>query len=509
MFLVSKLCSLKALSYTLLLGIPFVLCGQQTLYYDRGDRPSWYATDAWSLVNDPPVYDQEWVDGRIADFGSGGAFNFDAGGTSPRISSEPVLVNGLLNSGSQVGFVGTSSIVVTVSFVGTDPFIDGIFQFAGRTILLGDFELVGGSILVSGSGGGADPNSHTVTVSGGVFNMSKGNRLSVRTTLVVDGGDFIVDGRENLTLGAVTVDNGNFSLGSNRGLGTISNVNIARLEGGGDGSILSTVVDGGSPSNGALSILTINQADDSEYAGTITGFGAGPDGDNTLQIVKSGDGKLTLSGSISDIFNTTTVSGGGLFINSSSTSFGDHDGTTAILIEAGAQFGGIGTITTLDGDHIVVNQGASLVAGADQAVGLTTYALGSGSVLNLSAAAGEADWLKFHLGNADTAGVTYDQILVSSGSVNIGSGAMGLDDFDFTFLGGFGPGTFTLISAVDLIGSLAAGNLSGELNGYDAILSRSGDDLILTVIPEPGILTLVFAIGAAAVIVLRRRSWGN
>jgi hypothetical protein len=80
-------------------------------------------------------------------------------------------------------------------------------------------------------------------------------------------------------------------------------------------------------------------------------------------------------------------------------------------------------------------------------------------------------------------------------------------DFNFTPLGGFGPGTYLLIDAGSVNGSLGAGT-SGTINGLPASLAVQGNDLVLTVVPEPGTLALlvVGAIGALSYAWLRRCS---
>jgi hypothetical protein len=80
------------------------------------------------------------------------------------------------------------------------------------------------------------------------------------------------------------------------------------------------------------------------------------------------------------------------------------------------------------------------------------------------------------------------------------AGALGLNgqqfsDFNFTPLDGFEPGAYPLIDAGSINGSLGA-NTSGMIDGLPATLAISGNDLVLTVVPEPGTLALF---GASAV----------
>ena len=86
------------------------------------------------------------------------------------------------------------------------------------------------------------------------------------------------------------------------------------------------------------------------------------------------------------------------------------------------------------------------------------------------------------------------------------SGALTLNgqqfsDFTFNTLAGFGAGTYTLIDAGSVSGSLGA-NVSGTLGGLAATLAVSGHDLVLNVmaVPEPSGLVLL-AVGLLGLLV--------
>jgi hypothetical protein len=76
----------------------------------------------------------------------------------------------------------------------------------------------------------------------------------------------------------------------------------------------------------------------------------------------------------------------------------------------------------------------------------------------------------------------------------------GLQFSDFSFMpqDGFGPGTYTLIAASSIRGSLGD-NVSGNVNGFDASISTDGGNLLLTVVPEPASFVLL-GIGAAGLL---------
>jgi hypothetical protein len=198
-----------------------------------------------------------------------------------------------------------------------------------------------------------------------------------------------------------------------------------------------------------------------------------------------------------------TVSDGQLIINSANTSFGDGTvgaglGTTAIRVLSGGTLGGTGTITTLVGDNVNVDSGGKLAAGLVGTAGTTTYALGTGASLDISNIASGA--LLFDLGSNSSAGVTYDQIRLTSGTLEFGT----LDFSDFTFnpLTGFGSGTYTLFNTSNLNATL--GSATGTIGSYNATLSISGNNVLLNVVPEPHSAALVL-LGAGLCLTLWSR----
>ncbi len=92
--------------------------------------------------------------------------------------------------------------------------------------------------------------------------------------------------------------------------------------------------------------------------------------------------------------------------------------------------------------------------------------------------------LNFEL--ADTS--ASDKIAMTNSTLSL-SGQQ-FSDFSFTPLSGFGQGKYILIDANNVQGSLGA-NLSGLIGGLPASLSISGNDLILTVVPEPSSIRLL------------------
>jgi len=107
------------------------------------------------------------------------------------------------------------------------------------------------------------------------------------------------------------------------------------------------------------------------------------------------------------------------------------------------------------------------------------------------------------LGGNATAGTTYDQIRVTSGSLAIGTGLLNFDDFTFAALPGFDDGSYTLFQTSGISGTLGS-SLNGTISGKSATLSISGNDVLLSVIPEPGTLA-TFLFGALALLGVRRQ----
>ena len=139
-----------------------------------------------------------------------------------------------------------------------------------------------------------------------------------------------------------------------------------------------------------------------------------------------------------------------------------------------------------------------------------TFSLGTGE-LDTTAAVGGANTgaFVFELGSNAAPGSTYDQILLTSGTLNIGTGILEASDFSFTTLAGFGSGVYVLFDAASAIsGSLGANTTVDLGSGYTGTLSLadSNTNLILTVVPEPQTATLLcLALGTTFVFITRRR----
>ncbi len=223
--------------------------------------------------------------------------------------------------------------------------------------------------------------------------------------------------------------------------------------------------------------LTVGGATSTVFAGDISGSGA---------LTKVGSGTLELSGTSTPTGGPILVQGGTLLLTGSLSG-------SLVEVQSGGTLGGTGTI---GGDLYITGTG-KLSPGTSPGTLTVT-----GSTLDFSDAvfATNTHALVFELGS------TSDRVNVTTGQLGIGTGVLEFDDFTFTESAGFGPGTYTLFdSTQDLFGALGA-NLSGTIVG-DLVgtlsLADTNNDIVLTVIPEPG--SAIFFLGGLSLLASRRR----
>jgi autotransporter-associated beta strand protein len=193
---------------------------------------------------------------------------------------------------------------------------------------------------------------------------------------------------------------------------------------------------------------------------------ANPSGTGKLALTKADAGKWILTGA-STYTGNTTVNAGTLLVNSP----GSLAAASAVAVNGGT-LGGNGTV----GGTVTVAAAGSVAPGAS--AGTLTISGG----LDISAPVnGGAGKLKFEL---DSLVNTNDKIAVT-GTLTIGSGALGFSDFVFTNLGGLqatGATPYKLITSGGISGSLNAANLSGSLGGgLTGTLQVTGNDIELVV----------------------------
>lgn len=419
-------------SLLMLMSLPSVLAAEYHYDPNRKGGPWNLAEACWAATGEG-MYDQVWQDGNSA------YFEFPKSQTVTLDGLENIVVTGLVNLGDRLT-LRSQEKVRTLTF--EDATIEDAghrIRFSSALALKGNFTLNGGRMEFSAPG----PGYYT-------------------------------------GFGAVTIDSGEIYLGNNQTLDSFD-VAVTSLQGTGGAIRVYDPKEGeNAQTANRSSSLTVNQSTDTVFAGDIEGKATNSaDISQFITVVKQGAGTLSLSGRLSGLVK---VDEGRLYVNSPDATFGDGTqganlGTTAILVDGEGILGGEGTIATLPGDDVVVTEGGKLAAGLEGKIGSTVYELGEGAALDLSDI--PEGGLLFDLGSPAKAGKTYDQILVKSGELKMGT----LDFAKFAFLpqDGFGPGTFTLFEGATISGKIGAA--AGKIGAYSATLSVSGSKILLTVTP--------------------------
>ncbi len=201
---------------------------------------------------------------------------------------------------------------------------------------------------------------------------------------------------------------------------------------------------------------------------------------------------MTFGGTQKMIVNNSMGSGLGQFgINAT--------GTSSL---AGSVLGGSGFLTpgdsTTNANITIANFGTlspgdNFTPAADVGTLTTTFGNTAGKMILSSGS-------KYVFDLATTAPGASDQIVLMNGTLQLNGQQFA--DFTFNNLAGFGAGTYTLFDATTITGSLGA-SVAGTIGGLGSTLSVSGNDVILTVVPEPATLSLLA--GTAIGLLARRR----
>ncbi|MGA2059392.1 MAG: autotransporter-associated beta strand repeat-containing protein [Thermoguttaceae bacterium] len=216
---------------------------------------------------------------------------------------------------------------------------------------------------------------------------------------------------------------------------------------------------------------------------TFTGTGSNSTIDTSGYLIKlygdmSGSGSLNKdgTGTLQLIGNNVSYSGD-INVNAGTLEILKKGYTGLVTINNGGRFGGSGFGSI---SQIIVNSGGHIYARAYQP-DIGTLSLTGNLTLN-SGAVLEYDLSRNYLGS--------DKISLTSSTLFLHG--QQFSDFIFTPDSSFGPGIYTLIDAGDIQGSLG-GNLTGTIKGLQSSLSISGNDIILSVVPEPATMALLSA----------------
>jgi autotransporter-associated beta strand protein len=470
------------------------------------------------------------------------------GGTTGKIGSGPLILNGTLVTARSDGWTFTEDINplgptggLTLAGDGTVNLaagvdvqvndlhfgINGANDTLGGTLNIanGNSVVVQNSLIIGNSGGGGAPSIGIINQTGGSLDVNAPN---------TDGRNFVIghwpQGQGTYNQSGGTLNSPNISMAiSWDGSGTYNlsggTANVLGLRFGHNaaqsgvfnftGGTLNLGAEGiweqntGFPNDINLGGGTLTAAVDTniylptELTGTNGNVNFNTNG-NTLSIsgamsgsggfTKTGAGTLILTNS-NTYAGTTTISAGTLRVNNLT---GSATGSGNVTIAAGARLEGDGTIG--DGTGAITAALNGKLAPGNSA-GTLTMNLGTGS-LNLVGAVTPvgSGALEFELGP------TSDLVRLTTGTLTIGSGVLEFNDFLFTLLTGFTQGDYVLFDGDAPINGTLGPNVTGFLSpAFPATLqfANGNTDLILHVVPEPGSVSAMIA-GLGLLMGLRR-----
>jgi hypothetical protein len=298
---------------------------------------------------------------------------------------------------------------------------------------------------------------------------------------------------------SVDIDGDNFVIGAQRGNGQMSESGKAYT-----GSVSSlTTLDTGSTSR-SIDGISFASRDDWIIGQTTDGNQVTLTSGDTGTVVSAD--KAVYIGQNAGSDNNTLVIGGTLTANQINVGATDNTGNTLVidgnvtapvLVAAGSEISGSGTLNGL----LTLGSGATLAPGNSPG----TLTLASGLTLNAGS------FLNFELGNPlGTAGVDSDLILITGGTLS--GPTSGLVTINFIDAGGFGVGTYDLIngSAATFANfettDFALGN---SIAGYDYSFGLSGGILQVTTsysaVPEPSTYAAILGLLALGAVIVRKR----
>jgi autotransporter-associated beta strand protein len=389
---------------------------------------------------------------------TGTTLTLETGGASDWTSSTSgVGTLGGLFSG--LGSAGTS----TVSFSGDATL--GL-EMTGNLTYAADIPNLGTNLSITKTGGSSLTLTGNNSYSGrtGVH----AGTLSFNSIANVNGGSSALGAPTSVATGTINVGSGGTAAtitytgsghSTNRVINLSGSTGGATIDSSGTGPLTLT-----SSLTAAAGVKTLTLTGTSTAANTL-GTTAIPGLSDVLTITKSGAGTWRING-FSSPKNAWSVTAGTLLVAGGITT-GDQNVTVS-----GGTLAGVGPITLQSTRSLTVGAAGSLAPGNS---GVGTMAVTG--ILNISAMANGAGKLNFEM----AAPAASDRIAVT-GTAQIGTGLLGLNDFVFTDLGGMTANTYILISTTGgITGTLDPANRIGSIGSISGALQINGNNLEFTI----------------------------
>lgn len=413
------------------------------------------------------------AEGATFDISANGSLTFNGGGSV----AKNITKTGWGTLGMGVAISGNAAVAVNQGWLK----LTADNSYSGGTTITGGVDLGnGGTSGTLGSGAVAFQDTG-VPANPAVLHFTRSDSYTIANTITGNGvvrkyGDGV------LTL----TGNNTYTAGTNIETGTLS---VAKVSDTGDSNIGNSgylaIVNGatfqytGTENASTSRVLWIDRGaggvfDVTEASATLTLNPTGG-GACTANITKVGAGTLVMNGTI-DGYANVAVNNGKLLLNAANT----YSGTTTV--NAGT-LGGTGTIN----GQVTIADLARLAPGAS--IGTLT--------INNSLTLASGSKFDFELAGVDAS----DKVSMASSTLYLNG--QQFSDFAFTTQAGFGKGTYVLFDAGTIDGSLASSGLSGTVGGLGATLGIVGNDVILTVVPEPSAIMLL----AASLVSLLAYAW--